>query len=173
MHHPTDRIAHTTAFVTPVVEHWLEREGLLRSYKSHESVFNSNWRISSLKKFNYLWYWYDTGKRNSSKDSPHEGSIRRSIAPWANALTTELHLAPPLHNYWGWLTLSAAFPCPLFCTVTIVVIYSISTSSTILTRANLAVVNNWNVKYLYYLIIHILFYTFLFYLSFIYLIIIF
>ena len=26
MHHPTDRIAHTLAFVTPVVEHWLERE---------------------------------------------------------------------------------------------------------------------------------------------------
>ena len=25
---------------------------------------------------------------------PHEGSIRRSIAPGANALTTELHLAP-------------------------------------------------------------------------------
>ena len=26
MHHPTDRITHTTAFVTAVVEHWLERE---------------------------------------------------------------------------------------------------------------------------------------------------
>ena len=26
MHHPTDRIAHTKAFVTPVVEHWLERD---------------------------------------------------------------------------------------------------------------------------------------------------
>ena len=26
MHHPTDRITHTTAFVAPVVEHWLERE---------------------------------------------------------------------------------------------------------------------------------------------------
>ena len=26
MHHPTDRIAHTTAFVTPVEENWLERE---------------------------------------------------------------------------------------------------------------------------------------------------
>ena len=26
MHHPTDRIAHTTAFDTPVVGHWLERE---------------------------------------------------------------------------------------------------------------------------------------------------
>ena len=26
MHHPTDRITHTTTFVTPVVEHWPERE---------------------------------------------------------------------------------------------------------------------------------------------------
>ena len=28
MHHPTYRITHTTAFVTPVVEHWLERGNL-------------------------------------------------------------------------------------------------------------------------------------------------
>ena len=27
MHHPTVRIAHTTAFVTPVVDHWMERNG--------------------------------------------------------------------------------------------------------------------------------------------------
>ena len=26
MQHPTDRISHSTAFVTPVVEHWLERK---------------------------------------------------------------------------------------------------------------------------------------------------
>ena len=26
IHHPTDRIAHTTAFVTPVVELWVEQE---------------------------------------------------------------------------------------------------------------------------------------------------
>ena len=26
MHNPTDKIAHTTVFVTPVVEHWLEQE---------------------------------------------------------------------------------------------------------------------------------------------------
>ena len=60
MHHPTDRIAHTTAFVTSVVEHWLERE---------------------------IAQWVH-----------HEGSIRRPIAPWANALTAELHLAPS--NLW-------------------------------------------------------------------------
>ena len=30
MHHPTDRITHTTAFVTPVMEHWLERTELER-----------------------------------------------------------------------------------------------------------------------------------------------
>ena len=47
---------HSTHFVTPVVEHWLE------------------WEIAQ---------WVH-----------HEGSIRRPIAPWANALTTELHLAP-------------------------------------------------------------------------------
>ena len=34
------------------------------------------------------------GTKNSSMGSPHEGSIWRSIAPWVNALTTELHLAP-------------------------------------------------------------------------------
>ena len=26
MHHPTDTIEHTTAFVRPVMEHWLERK---------------------------------------------------------------------------------------------------------------------------------------------------
>ena len=34
------------------------------------------------------------GTRNSSMGQPHEESIRRPIAPRANALTTELHLAP-------------------------------------------------------------------------------
>ena len=33
------------------------------------------------------------GTRNSSMGPPHEGSIRRPTAPWANALTTELHPA--------------------------------------------------------------------------------
>ena len=49
------------------------------------------------------------GTRNSSMGPPHEGSIWWPIAPWANALTTELHLAPsnmedwsdkPLHHRW-------------------------------------------------------------------------
>ena len=34
------------------------------------------------------------GTRNSSMVPPHEGSIRRPIAPLAKVLTTELHLAP-------------------------------------------------------------------------------
>ena len=53
MYHPKDRTTHTMAFVTPVVEHWLE------------------WEIA-------LWVH-------------HEGLIRWSIAPWANA---ELHFPP-------------------------------------------------------------------------------
>ena len=42
-----------------------------------------------------LWYTSRValaGTRNSSKGPPHEGSIQRPIARWANALTTELHL---------------------------------------------------------------------------------
>ena len=34
------------------------------------------------------------GTRTSSMGPPHEGSIRRPIVPWANALTTELHFNP-------------------------------------------------------------------------------
>ena len=40
------------------------------------------------------------GTRNSSMGSPHEGLIWRPIAPWANALTTELQLLKEyvIHN---------------------------------------------------------------------------
>ena len=44
------------------------------------------------------------GTRNSSMGPPHEESIRRPIAPWANALTTELHLAPLLPELPGQYT---------------------------------------------------------------------
>ena len=40
------------------------------------------------------------GTRNSSMGPPHEGSIRQPIAPWANALTTELHLSPHDKSQW-------------------------------------------------------------------------
>ena len=56
--------------------------------------------------YHSLWYTSRgalAGTRNSSMGPPHEGSIRRPIAPWANALTTELHLAPRQH---GWNRLS-------------------------------------------------------------------
>ena len=39
MHHTTDRIAHTTAFVIPVVEHWLEREIALHLWGSVSFIF--------------------------------------------------------------------------------------------------------------------------------------
>ena len=34
MHQPTDRIAHTIAFVTPVMEHWLKRD--IAQWAHHE-----------------------------------------------------------------------------------------------------------------------------------------
>ena len=56
MYHPTDRIVYTTALVTPVVEHWLDRK---------------------------IAQWVH-----------QEWSMQWPIAPWANALTTELHITP-------------------------------------------------------------------------------
>ena len=44
MHHPTDRITHTTAFVTPVVEHWLEREIDLNGPKLAQT---HEWRVDT------------------------------------------------------------------------------------------------------------------------------
>ena len=38
MHHPTDKITHTTAFVTPVVEHWLEWETFFKNKKYFKNI---------------------------------------------------------------------------------------------------------------------------------------
>ena len=43
MHHPTDRITHTTAFVTPVVEHWLERE--IAQWVHRVNCSNDRWEM--------------------------------------------------------------------------------------------------------------------------------
>ena len=41
MHHHPDRITHTTAFVTPVVEHWLERE---IAQWVHTHIYNAKYK---------------------------------------------------------------------------------------------------------------------------------
>ena len=86
-----DRITHTTAFVTPVVEHWLEREiaQWVQPMKDRSDDPSNHERTLLPRSYISL-----LGIRNSSMGPPHEGSIRRPIEPWANALTTELHLAP-------------------------------------------------------------------------------
>ena len=38
MHHPTDRISHTTAFVKPVVEHWLTEKETSVALKSEATL---------------------------------------------------------------------------------------------------------------------------------------
>ena len=44
MHHPTDRTAHTTTFVIPVVEHWLE--WVIAQWVHHDRLIR--WSITSL-----------------------------------------------------------------------------------------------------------------------------
>ena len=58
MHHPTDRMTHTTAFVTPVMEHWLERiynsvthlrHNILCIRKEENALFNDALNIFYLR----------------------------------------------------------------------------------------------------------------------------
>ena len=42
---PTDRIAHTTSFVTPVVEHWLEQETHIEGGR-RDGLFNDSCHTS-------------------------------------------------------------------------------------------------------------------------------
>ena len=49
MHHPTDRITHTMAFVTRVVEHWLEREiaQWMQITESEQKIHNASLKPST------------------------------------------------------------------------------------------------------------------------------
>ena len=53
MHHPTDRITHTTAFVTPFVEHWLERE--IAQWVHHEESIQQPTAPSENALLHHLW----------------------------------------------------------------------------------------------------------------------
>ena len=48
MLHPTDRIIHTTAFVTPVVEYWLEQE------KKNKKLFSAHQYQLKLNKVEHI-----------------------------------------------------------------------------------------------------------------------
>ena len=92
MHHPTDRITHTTTVVTPVVEHWLEREIaqwvhtmkdrsedpsrhertlLPRNYISLPRIYGWLWQnswliVSKHKRLPCLWAWTLLRRRGCS-----------------------------------------------------------------------------------------------------------
>ena len=78
MHHHTDRIAHTTAFVTPVVDHTLERE-IARLAARVLLYAPSHRQDSTYHGLCYTSRGALAGKRNSSMGPPQEGSIRRPI----------------------------------------------------------------------------------------------
>ena len=58
MHHLTDRITHTTAFVTPVVEHWLgtekEFKDLAQDFGSYLSAAISKIHFSNINGVNII-----------------------------------------------------------------------------------------------------------------------
>ena len=93
MHHPTDRIAHITAFVTPVVEYWLEHEIAQwvhpMKYRSDDPSHHERTLLS--------WYWA----------APRYSSVveRLLIVRWVvgsipHGGLVELFLVPALLHEW-------------------------------------------------------------------------
>ena len=78
----------------------------------------ANWQNSTYHGLCYTSRGTLAGTRNSSMGPPHEGSIRRPIAPWANALTNELHLAPcfmETRSFWTYLIVREGSSPPCRC----------------------------------------------------------
>ena len=74
MHHPTDRITHTTVFVIPVVEHWLERKiaqwvhlegSIQRPIASRECYFVRNIELTICEKKHFVFYLIRLSDKNS------------------------------------------------------------------------------------------------------------
>ena len=68
MQHPTDRIIHTTAFVTPVMEHWLERDFFFQIQINVDANLNG-WNFGWIKwidrmkdRKNNWWKWMNEQK---------------------------------------------------------------------------------------------------------------
>ena len=119
MHHPTDRIIHTTAFVTPVVEHWLTgKEVLFSQIKNtmtisinlkpnhqvltfvatlYKNKLTVNWPqagwVSLLNVISMLYLQADLVKMLMSK--PFMGALRRTYHPgmWFQYRHSQHHMA--------------------------------------------------------------------------------
>ena len=61
IHHPTDRTTHTTAFVTPIMEHWLEWE--LAQWVHHEGLI---WRPITSWADDLLWSYISLKRPSGS-----------------------------------------------------------------------------------------------------------
>ena len=128
MHHPTDKIAHTTAFVTPVVEHWLERDiaqcvhpmkdrsddpahGATSHYSYNTSIDTMEegnvWFNNALRAF-YLWL-YGVGHMVKAHSDSKSGNPLQLISSKGSFICTipqtgQYIPQPLLHQSWstGW-----------------------------------------------------------------------
>ena len=88
MHHPRDRIAHTTAFATPVVEHWLEREmAQCVDLTTHHTMSVRYYHRATSRSFKqtgileyYIWFYIFTEISEVGKDE--KSYFRYAMDAW-------------------------------------------------------------------------------------------
>ena len=109
---PTDRITHTTAFVTPVVEHWLEREiGTCRRQVGNVKHIIGLFSINKKKEGNVTFYLkthsahfiygYIYGVGRMVKD--YSGSERGNPLPLLHGLLFLIHRKVFFLFFLAWL----------------------------------------------------------------------
>ena len=108
MHHPADRIAHTTAFGTPVVEHWLERKiaqwvhPMKDRSDDHEQTLlpRSYISIPPKKRKKERKYWWD--RQEASEKNTAGASASASVRH--NQVKDQLMVTEPRVTYYNTLT---------------------------------------------------------------------
>ena len=82
MHHPINRIVHTTDFVTPVVEHWLERE--IAQWVHHEGERGDvyiNKHVFLSGAFSYIFLRFHFSNFGSVYTWGRFGTVQFSLSP--------------------------------------------------------------------------------------------
>ena len=85
MHHPTDRITHTTAFVTPVVGHWLEQKITQWVHPMKDQSDDPSHHERTLLSWSYISLLWRGIRREISKGAPKAIDLCRhccSVAEW-------------------------------------------------------------------------------------------
>ena len=125
MHHPTDRTTYTTAFVTLVVKHWVERE--IAQWVHHEGSWNFFLVLKMITSFHFITNLFPWKLLNFGKLFFQYFKVLKNGDFWRMVILA-LHLGnfENILSVPKWITLEFSLPFFPIPTVTIQIFYLVS-----------------------------------------------